>query len=70
MADRSEMARNAIKSEKPTQPFCQKFQKEIKVAYRSEMARNAIETEFRTSIMTDLSHFVKNFKNKSSCISI
>ena len=42
MADRSEMARNAIQSEfrnDRKQPLCQKFQKK-KVAYRSEMARN------------------------------
>ena len=29
------------------------------------MARNAIESEFRTSKMSDGSHFVKNFKTKS-----
>ena len=28
------------------------------------MARNAIESEFRTSKMADVSHFVKNKKNK------
>ena len=48
------------------QPFCQKFQKKIKVAYRSEMARNAIESDIWTSKMADVSHLVKNFnKNKS-----
>ena len=36
-----------------------------KMADRSEMARNAIQSEFRTSKMTEGSHFVKNFqKNK------
>ena len=35
-----------------------------KMADRSEMARNAIQSEFRTSKMTESSHFVK------SCISI
>ena len=28
------------------------------------MARNAIESEIRTSKMTDVSHFVKNFQKK------
>ena len=65
MADRSEMARNAIESEFQNgrrQPSCQKFPKKIKVAYRSEMARNAIESEIRTSKMADVSHFVKKIK--------
>ena len=36
-----------------------------KMADRSEMARNAIQSEFRTSKMTESSHFVKNSqKNK------
>ena len=33
-----------------------------KMADRSEMARNAIQSEFRTSKMTESSHFVKNFQ--------
>ena len=32
------------------------------MADRSEMARNAIQSEFRTSKMTENSHFVKNFQ--------
>ena len=39
---RTEMARNAIKSEFRTS---NNFKKLIKVAYRSEMARNAIESQ-------------------------
>ena len=40
-----------------------------KMADRSEMARNAIQSEFRTSKMTESSHFVKNFqKNKKAAI--
>ena len=41
-----------------------------KMADRSEMARNAIQSEFRTSKMTESSHFVKKFKKKKSCVSI
>ena len=59
MADRSEMARNAIESD---------FQ--IKIPYWSKMARNAIESEFQTSKMADGSHFVKKIKKKKSCVSI
>ena len=33
-----------------------------KMADRSEMARNAIQSEFRTSKMTESSHFVKKKK--------
>ena len=34
------------------------------MADRSEMARNVIQSEFRTSKMTESSHFVKNFQKK------
>ena len=34
------------------------------MADRSEMTRNAIQSEFRTSKMTESSHFVKNFQEK------
>ena len=35
-----------------------------KMADRSEMARNAIQSEFRTSKMTESSHFVKKIQTK------
>ena len=35
-----------------------------KMADRSEMARNAIQSEFRTSKMTERSHFVKKIQKK------
>ena len=35
-----------------------------KMADQSEMARNAIQSEFRTSKMTESSHFVKNFRSE------
>ena len=38
--------------------------KNNKILYRSEMARNTIECEFRTSKMTDGSHFVKKIQKK------
>ena len=42
-----------------------------KMADRSEMARNAIQSEFRTSKMTESSHFVKNFQKKTKlCIDL
>ena len=43
----------------PTAAILSKISKKIKVVYRSEMA---IESEFRTSIMADGSHYVKNFQ--------
>ena len=48
----------------PRQPFCQKCQNKIKVAYRSEMARNAIENEIRTSKMTRRQPFCQKFQKK------
>ena len=36
-----------------------------KMADRSEMARNAIQSEFRTSKLTESSHFIRNFQNRS-----
>ena len=35
-----------------------------KMADRSEITRNVIQSEFRTSKMTESSHFVKNFQKK------
>ena len=35
-----------------------------KMADRSDMARNVIQSEFRTSKMTESSHFVKKFPKK------
>ena len=82
MADRSEMARNAIKmifghpkwpQKKPNKILYRSEMARIaieseftksKMANRSEMARNTIESEFRTSKMTDGSHFVKIFQIK------
>ena len=58
------MARNVI------QPFCQQFQKKIKVVYRSEMARNEIESDFRTSKMATGSHFVKFFNKNTKSVLI
>ena len=69
MADRSDMARNAIKSDFRTSNmadgshFVKNFQFFL-VAYRFEMARNAIKSEFRTSKMAEGSHYVKKFKTK------
>ena len=74
MADRSEMARNAIESQFRTSKmadvshFVKDFKKS-KVAYRCKMDRNEIESDFRTSKMATGSHFVKkNFLNKSVLI--
>ena len=47
------------------QPFCQNFQKKIKLRIDLKWPeRRSIESEFRTSKMTDGSHFVKNLKKK------
>ena len=85
MADRSEMASNAIESDFLKYKMGAKkqlFRSEMarfaiesefrtsKMADRSEMARNAIESECWTSKMADGSHFVKNFQKNVSCVSI
>ena len=75
MADRSEMARNAIESDFRTSKMAAKkkavwiwngseiaIESEFqtsKMADRSEMARNAIESDFRTSKMFTGGHFEK-----------
>ena len=58
MADRSEMARNAIESDFRTSKMTAK--KTNKILYRSEMARIAIESEFQTSKMADRSEMARN----------
>ena len=67
---RSEMARNAIKSEFRTSKMgAGSHLVKNKVAYRSEMARNAIESEFWISKMGAGGHFVKKFQiNKNSVL--
>ena len=55
MADRSEMARNAIESD-----FRTTAEKNKQILYRSEMARIAIESEFQISKMADRSEMARN----------
>ena len=56
MADRSQMARNAIESDFRTS----KMAAEKKNLYRSEMAKIAIESEFQTSKMANRSEMARN----------
>ena len=56
MADRSEMARNAIKSDIRTSKMAAEKTKTLS----SEMARIAIESEFQTSEMADQSEMARN----------
>ena len=68
MADRSDVARNAIEIDFRTSKMAAggHFVKHLrkKIPYRSEMARNVIKAEFLTSKMATAGHFVKNIKNK------
>ena len=57
MADRSEMARNAIQK---IDFRTSKMAAEKKILYRSEMARIAIESDFRKSKMDDRSEMARN----------
>ena len=58
MADRSEMARNAIKVIFGYPKWPPK--KNNKILYRSEMARIAIKSEFRKSKMANRSEMARN----------
>ena len=75
MADRSEMARNAIESdfrtskmaaEKKQNLFWPELRSKVNLGNPKWPIQNGrlIESEFRTSKMTDGSHFVKNFQKK------
>ena len=70
MADRSEMARNAIEREFRTSKmadgshFVKNCQNKLMLRIDLKWPEIAIESEFRTSKMADVSHFVKNFKTK------